>query len=399
MGQQKIGLKFLLNGLQKISQIQYTGAVNIENQYNQVWNIYFRLGRIIWVSGGIHPYRRFRRQMARYLPTINIPNLSLNYEEIKLEYWDYILFIKVFNKYQNQQDNIKKVIVNTILEVLFDISQQSVFVSVEKKPFPDKIFDITISYISVDLCLKEILKYRKTWIDAGLSNFSPNYAPSISHSEMLVKMVNPNNYANFVNLMNGKQTLRDLAVKMKKSELSISRSLLPYILKGAIQLIELPDLKPKINQSSHDSIFPTKTINKPLIACVDDSPQICQMMERIIRSRGFNCISITDSSKALSILMECNPDLIFLDLVMPVVNGYEICTYLRRTSILKNKPVIILSANEGLVDKVRTKIMGANHFINKPIVVSKVLEMIYKYLYSSSTMSPNISEAIVDDRF
>ncbi|MDJ0675313.1 MAG: response regulator [Calothrix sp. MO_167.B42] len=397
MGQQQIGLKFLINGLQKLSQIQYTGELNIQNQQNQTWNLYFRLGRIIWISGGIHPYRRFRRQMTCYLPSINISELSLSYEETELEYWDYILLVRLFNQHQNQQNNIKQIIIKTILEVLFDISYKSIFVSVTKKPFPNKVFDMTISYISVDLCLKEIIKYRKAWIDAGLSNFSPNYAPSISHAEMLVKMVNPNNYANFVNLMNGKNTLRDLAVKMKKSELSISRSLLPYILKGAVTLIEVPDLKPKINQPIKKSLITTnKNTNKPLIACIDDSPQICQMMERIIVSRGLNCISITDSSKALSILMEHKPDLIFLDLVMPVVSGYEICTYLRRTSVFKKKPVIILSANEGLVDKVRTRIMGANHFINKPIVVSKVLEMIYKYLSSSSTMSQKLPEVTVD---
>ncbi|MDJ0617382.1 MAG: response regulator [Calothrix sp. MO_192.B10] len=398
MGEQKIELKQLVNGLHKLSQIQYNGKLNIKGEKGQSWSLYFRLGRMIWATGGIHPFRRWRRQMALYLPNINLSENYLNSEDIELEYWDYIFLTKLFQQQKIKHEQVNKIVKSIILEVLFDISQQSVFTSVICERFPSHLFDKPISFVNVDLCLKIIMQSRKAWREAGLANLSPNSAPLINRAEQLEKMLNPATYKNFVNLVNGKYTLRDLTVKMGKSELSVSRSLLPYILKGIVRLVEAPDLVLKIHHSQEKpTVTKTNTENIPLIACVDDSPQICQIIEKIIVSRGLRFISITDSAKALSILMKQKPDLIFLDLVMPVASGYEICTQLKRTSIFNKVPIIVISASESLVDTARAKaakVMGATDFINKPILTHKVLRMIDKYLYSQPEVSQSILKTV-----
>jgi chemotaxis family two-component system response regulator PixG len=236
---------------------------------------------------------------------------------------------------------------------------------------------------------------KKNWSEAGLASFSPNSAPLINRADELGKMVHPTVYNNLVNLANGKYTLRDLTIKMKKDEISVSRLLLPYILKGVIKLVEVPDLPLKENKSKeHSEASNAKTAKVPLIACVDDSPQVCQMMEQILTSHGLRSITITDSTKALPILMQQKPDLIFLDLIMPVASGYEICTQLRRTSAFKNVPVVIISASEGLVDRVRAeaaKVMGATDFINKPILSHKILQMLDKHLYSQTEVYKQVT--------
>ena len=390
MKSQQTGVKSLVHSLNKISQIQYNGKLNIEGAHGQRWSLYFRLGRIVWATGGKHPYRRWRRQITRYCPDINLSDIPLCSEDTILDTWDYILLTKLFEQDKFELKQINYFIETTIVEVLFDISQEHMLNEIKVEQFQSQVFDKPIHLASTSVCLKMMLEHRKNWEEAELASFSPNSAPIITKPEELSKILSSTAYTNFLNLVNGQYTLRDLTIKMEKSELLVASSLRPYILKGIVKLVELSDLPLKVNQSNKKSgagKIPEE--NAPLIACIDDSPQVCQMMKKIILSRGLRFIGIADSIEALPILIKEKPSLIFLDLIMPVASGYEICAQLRRTSIFKNIPVIIVSANEGLVDRVRTKIIGANDFINKPIVTNKVLEVIDKYLHSQSSTAKN----------
>jgi chemotaxis family two-component system response regulator PixG len=79
-------------------------------------------------------------------------------------------------------------------------------------------------------------------------------------------------------------------------------------------------------------------------------------------------------------LIQYKPDMIFLDLIMPIASGYEICTQLRRISAFTNTPVIILTAHDSLLDRVRAKVVGSTDFLAKPIVADKVIAIVRKYL-------------------
>ena len=115
----------------------------------------------------------------------------------------------------------------------------------------------------------------ENWSAAGLANFSPNLAPVLRRPEQLQQMVSLSVYKNFVNLINGKFTLLDLAVKMKQSVLPLTRSLLPYILKGIIELVEVPDMPLVVAEANNKpATAQPKKPNAPLVACVDDSPQV-----------------------------------------------------------------------------------------------------------------------------
>jgi two-component system, chemotaxis family, response regulator PixG len=125
-----------------------------------------------------------------------------------------------------------------------------------------------------------------------------------------------------------------------------------------------------------------RTIPKsiPLIACIDDSLSVYMTMEKIITEYGYRCFGIQDPLRIITGLLKNKPDLIFLDLVMPVTNGYEVCEQIRKTPSLANIPIVILTGNDGLIDRVRTKFVGANGFLGKPIQVAAVTKMIDKYL-------------------
>jgi len=378
----------LLDEFRTCTQIQYSGKLNIKSSKGHKWIFYYRLGRIVWATGGTHPFRRWRRHMTQHCPDIDIDQMQLNSKDLSTsnDYWDYKLLEVLHEKQKIKREHINSVVEKTIAELLFDLAQQAHFNQIQCDRINDVILEAPMSFTSADMSLKFMQDTWKHWSEAGLANFSPDLAPILRRPEQLQQMVSPAVYKNFVNLMNGKYTLRDLAVKMKQSPLPIARSLLPYVLKGIIELIKVPDLPFKIGDGQNKATVEqeTETPSGPLIACVDDSPQVCQMLEQILVPQGLRFIKIQDPVQALPILIENKPDLIFLDLVMPVASGYEICAQLRRISVFANTPVIILTGSDGLFDRVRAKVVGSTDFITKPVVADKVMGVIRKYIQTPS---------------
>jgi len=102
-------------------------------------------------------------------------------------------------------------------------------------------------------------------------------------------------------------------------------------------------------------------------------------MQIIVEREGYQFVGIRDSLRAVPILLSQKPALIFLDLIMPVANGYEVCAQIRRVSALKKTPVVILTGNDGVVDRIRANMVGATDFLSKPIDDTKVIKLLQSY--------------------
>ncbi len=118
----------------------------------------------------------------------------------------------------------------------------------------------------------------------------------------------------------------------------------------------------------------------PLVAYIDDSSSQCETMGVTLQRLGYGVMLITNEIEALPQLIGRIPHIIFLDLVMPVISGYELCVYIRRIASLEKIPVIILSENKGIVDRTRARLAGATDFLTKPISPEKLLETLQKYV-------------------
>lgn len=104
---------------------------------------------------------------------------------------------------------------------------------------------------------------------------------------------------------------------------------------------------------------------------------------------GYRFVGINDDMRAIATLLAKKPDLIFLDLVMPNTNGYEICSQLRKISAFRNTPIIILTGNDTVIDRVRTKMVGCTDFLGKPVDSQTVLDTITKYLSKTTDGTSN----------
>ncbi|AFZ11917.1 response regulator receiver protein [Crinalium epipsammum PCC 9333] len=391
--------QLLIHQFQKIIKEKFSGRLNIKSDSGVCWSIFFGKGQLIWATGGFHPARRWQRTVMQHCPKVNPKALTIretedfasdkSLGEHKGQYYALRILVK---QQQMTQQQATAVITGMISEVLFDIVQQSALQPLNYTDYQQQILEPPLTLLSTEATLKQTLQVWKAWREAGLTKQSPNLAPVVRNQSKLQEQTSAAAYKNFITRINGKSTLRDLAVQMKQNFVALSRSLLPYMGQGIIGLVEVPDMvtqanakagsqttKEQVADNSGLKVAQTQSLS-PLVACIDDSPQTCQMMEGIFTQEGFRFLGIEDSMQALPKLIEQKPDLIFLDLMMPVVNGYEICAQLRKISAFANTPIIILTGSDGLIDRVRAKKVGATDFLTKPVDAQKLLGIPHQYL-------------------
>lgn len=109
------------------------------------------------------------------------------------------------------------------------------------------------------------------------------------------------------------------------------------------------------------------------ILVVDDDKNICELLNLYLSNAGFSLVFCHDGSSALSLLKEQTIDLILLDIMLPVINGWEVCKIIRRTSSV---PIIMLTARDMLEDKIQGFDIGADDYIVKPFEPKEVIARI-----------------------
>ncbi len=116
------------------------------------------------------------------------------------------------------------------------------------------------------------------------------------------------------------------------------------------------------------------------IACIDDSPTVLQSINSFLDDRSFSVVLIHDPVKALMQIIRSKPDLILLDVTMPNLDGYELCSLLRKHPNYRHTPVIMVTSNTGLIDRAKAKLVGASGYLTKPFTQPDLLKTVFKYL-------------------
>ncbi len=380
-------------------------------QGNPQWSLFFRQGHLIGCASSVHPIRRWYRQLSQYCPELAVDAIDLRLD--RTQCWDYDFLAELVRqgKILRGQMAALQIVEGLLTEILFDIHQHSEQLGnrsglqLTYKRFPQDVVESThstlpeklINSIRSQQVWQQAMQAWEAWQQAGLVDFSPNLAPAIQQAEELQRQTSPLAYQNLTALADGNRTLRDLALKLKQNLLPLTQSIMPYINQKLMRLIEVEDVEMQNFASLHDVKSVTATnpqpaaiatpikpvqaqLTDPLIAYIDDSRSDSLTMSAILTQAGYRFVNIQDPVKALPMLLEHKPELIFLDLVMPIANGYEICAQIRRISVFKDTPVIILTSNDGIVDRVRAKMIGSSGFLAKPIEPEKVLKILQRYL-------------------
>lgn len=109
------------------------------------------------------------------------------------------------------------------------------------------------------------------------------------------------------------------------------------------------------------------------VMVIDDSRTIRRTAETLLKKAGCEVVTSTDGFEALSKITDQNPDIIFLDIMMPRLDGYQTCAVIKNNQIFKHTPVILLSSKDGLFDRARGRIVGSEQYLTKPFSKEELL--------------------------
>jgi twitching motility two-component system response regulator PilG len=120
------------------------------------------------------------------------------------------------------------------------------------------------------------------------------------------------------------------------------------------------------------------------VMVIDDSKTIRRTAETLLKKAGCEVITAVDGFEALAKIADHRPDIIFVDIMMPRLDGYQTCALIKNNQSFRDTPVIMLSSKDGLFDKARGRIVGSEQYLTKPFTKDELLGAITKHVHKAS---------------
>ena len=118
------------------------------------------------------------------------------------------------------------------------------------------------------------------------------------------------------------------------------------------------------------------------VMVIDDSKTIRRTAETLLSKVGCDVVTAVDGFDALARIADTRPSIIFVDIMMPRLDGYQTCALIKNNSVLKHTPVIMLSSKDGLFDRAKGRIVGSDQYLTKPFSKDELLTAIRDHVGS-----------------
>jgi twitching motility two-component system response regulator PilG len=116
------------------------------------------------------------------------------------------------------------------------------------------------------------------------------------------------------------------------------------------------------------------------VLVIDDSKTIRRTAETLLAREGCEVFTAVDGFDALSKVADHQPDIVFVDIMMPRLDGYQTCSLIKHNKVFRSIPVIMLSSKDGLFDRARGRIVGSEHYLTKPFTREELLSAIESHV-------------------
>jgi two-component system, chemotaxis family, response regulator PixG len=416
-------------------------SANLKIFSNSVtWSIQLENGKITYASHSIEPFDRLDchlRRLAHKIPSLSSDTrtkLRLMFEQepegerLNLNP-DYQAICWLVDRQYLTDEQAKVLIEGLVKEVIES------FLLVEEGSYElSSSPEAASSFCKLDLSslIKYAQKQIQNWQSLTPEINSPYQCPYLAASTPRNQQITPELRQKLTAILKG-FSFRHLAILLNQDELRLAQSLHPYIKSGTIllqsphapfdilpnfdraakkpqkiqqtsleinnhrntntttlapstpaQLPEIPARNPQpinIVAESISSISETPTTKKTYkIVCVDDSPAMLKELSYFLDDESFAVSTISDPIKALMQIVRLKPDLILLDVKMSGIDGYELCRLLRNHSFFKITPIIMVTGNTGIIDRVKARVVGASGYLTKPFSQSDLLKIVFRHL-------------------
>jgi two-component system, chemotaxis family, response regulator PixG len=382
--------------LTQLANDQKTGCLEVT--YGSIqWNIFLRFGQLLRVDCSvqslgqlIHRLDKLGCEDAAHALKINLHNDR----QLSTDNWVQQEVDKLAVQGLLKSEHLRHIYVELTKEAL----ESFLWLRTGDSHWqPDQLIPKTsASSGHFDINLSALLDYYRQqlpiWQRFGTVIRSPHQRPYLANAKRFDQIVpggvlSPKGLRQIAQLMKG-SSFRELALFLDKDELKLAQLLVPYIQHDLIfvrepsapfnQLPMVPPGRSTPNPVPNSTSGESKVYQ---IACIDDSPTVLDEIERFLGDRGkYQLTRLEEPIKASAAILRLKPDLILMDITMPNINGYKLCSLFRSSEALAHTPIIMVTGNKGLVDQVRAKMVGATDYLTKPFTQEKLLGMVEKYL-------------------
>jgi len=143
---------------------------------------------------------------------------------------------------------------------------------------------------------------------------------------------------------------------------------------------DVVDVAPRaVEETGVERVNP-KDLRGLKVLVIDDSKTIRRTAETLLSREGCEVHTAIDGFDALSKIADHHPDIVFVDIMMPRLDGYQTCSLIKHNKVFRSTPVIMLSSKDGLFDRARGRIVGSEHYLTKPFTKDELLNAIHGQL-------------------
>ena len=383
-----------LKVLKAKTQEAWSGCIEIaEPQDASVgWNVYLLEGKIQYINSTVGQQERLNYLWQRFKLGSQCPKLDQEASE-------YVRLCQSLSDKQLSDFDIKKLLYMFTREGLVNV------LSINKSQIklkPAKRIKKPIVSFSLDKLGAKLKEQIKSWIDIRSylnSNFSRLYVeqknalkfykiwkPKYIASEFTA-VAEKQKLSSFVSLFVAKNSLYYIATKAEVDTHFLAQHLKESVAEGVLKLYPFQELTsetaldskpdPETRKARQKSQLNDSVSRKSpsLIVCIDDSKTVQKQVTMTLEAGGYQVLGISDPTIALKTLAHHQPAVILLDINMPKLNGYDLCSLLRKSQKFKEIPIVMLTGRDGMIDRVRAKLVGATDYLTKPCDPNKLITL------------------------
>ncbi|MEM1394296.1 MAG: response regulator [Cyanobacteria bacterium P01_H01_bin.150] len=368
--------------LQLIELGQRTGLLFVEAYTEELltrtWFVFFLKGQIVYSQEAnsnvlrLRDYLRYYRIHLQGEETPPNPDSDKSFSAPEYGYLWRLLEQDIINPTQ-----ARSIIYGLVHETLFDLLslREGNFIFELDKPLTPQLTSLEIAPL-VNKVFKQVQEWKLLYPHIQ----SPDQCPVLTDVERLRSSLASSTVEKLQHWADGKTSLRQLARFLNRDVLTLAKAIYPYVQQGLIHIVANSKTSSLTHNHSSMQHSEEKKSSIKAIVCIDDAAAICETVQSILQPQGYNAIAFTNPLEALNRVFQLQPHLILCDIVMPDLDGYQLCAMLRHSSAFRLVPIIMLSAKSSYIDRARANMVGATDYLTKPFESTELLLLIEKYL-------------------
>ncbi|MDF5712908.1 MAG: response regulator [Rhizonema sp. NSF051] len=354
----------------------------------QSWFVFFLNGQIVYASDGDSSLARVGHYLHRYRVKMQINERQLiSLESLNMPEYGYLWMLLEQNIINPSQ--ARGIVFGLVHEILFDLLSlhQGSFIFQHGSALAPQLTTLEIAPI-----LTKIIKQLQEWKQLYPHIQSPDQFPVLTDLIQLSHVLPKATVNKLQHWVDGKTSLRQLARYIDRDIVKVAKAIYPYVEQGWVQLVS----SVKSNGIYSDRPLDFEVRQKTRIVCIDNAIAVCETVESILKPHGYEVITLTNPLEALSLVFQFKPDLILCDTSMSELNGYEICSMLRHSTVFQLVPIIMLTSHNRFIDQAKARMVGATDYLTKPFGNAELVMLVEKYLNCSIVRSDRKDTRVVD---